>query len=61
MKCPSCEGTSKVLNSRIRSDHVYRLRKCIDCNCRFETEERHTAIVAARRQGGNRKRKAHAE
>ena len=55
MICIVCGGDTKVVSSRgsdgktvfwnaepSRSTVVVRIRKCVDCGCRFRTEERHT-------------------
>lgn len=40
MKCPICEGKTKVINSRGRVELVRRLRECKECLTRFTTYEK---------------------
>lgn len=60
MTCPTCgQDNDRVINSRDRKDHVYRLRECKGCGARFETLEKVSAVVTGRKRGhqnGNGKR-----
>ena len=41
MKCPNCGYTgTKVIDSRPRSEYIYRRRECPNCGQRFNTDER---------------------
>lgn len=42
MKCPKCgaDGAGTVKDSRVKEDHVYRIRECYRCGCRYRTSER---------------------
>lgn len=44
MNCPEC-GSNQVcvINSRSKEDFVFRRRRCLDCNARFNTFEIHEA------------------
>lgn len=45
MKCPECgETTSGVKESRKRSDHVWRRRKCYKCHNVWQTIEIDKAV-----------------
>lgn len=39
MKCPMCEGTTSVVDSRPFDDYIYRRRECDACEFRFQTRE----------------------
>lgn len=39
MKCPKCEGPSRVVDSVKNKDHVRRRRECRKCENRFSTKE----------------------
>lgn len=53
MRCPYCEGSSKVIDSRPMAEGIRRRRECTDCGRRFTTHER-TAPVEIRvgKRGG---------
>lgn len=40
MKCPYCDGSSKVIDSRPIPDGIRRRRQCEECGRRFTTHER---------------------
>ncbi len=40
MKCPYCDGSSKVIDSRPMPDGIRRRRECEQCSRRFTTHER---------------------
>ena len=40
MKCPYCDGSSKVIDSRPIPDGIRRRRECEECERRFTTHER---------------------
>lgn len=40
MKCPYCDGSSKVIDSRPMPDGIRRRRECEECSRRFTTHER---------------------
>ncbi|WP_418461870.1 hypothetical protein [Frisingicoccus sp.] len=41
MKCPKCNGETRIINSRLKEwNEVYRRRKCLGCGFRFSTMER---------------------
>lgn len=40
MKCPYCDGSSKVVDSRPIPDGIRRRRECEECGRRFTTHER---------------------
>ena len=56
MKCPKCNSENVIVyNSRTYADnHVWRRRKCLDCEYRFSTKELTLTEIA---QLENRKRK----
>lgn len=39
MKCPSCGGATKVIDSRKKPEYLYRRRVCRLCGTRFSTKE----------------------
>ena len=39
MTCPNCGGNTKVIDSRLQEDSVYRRRECMVCKKRFSTTE----------------------
>lgn len=39
MRCPSCDIETRVLDTRRKSDGVYRRRVCPTCDARFSTRE----------------------
>ncbi|HHY72685.1 MAG TPA: hypothetical protein GX497_05585 [Bacillus bacterium] len=39
MKCPICNGKTKVLNSRVNGKGIRRYRECLECLTRFHTNE----------------------
>lgn len=39
MKCPKCNGNTKVTDSRCEDDCVNRRRVCLECGYRFSTIE----------------------
>jgi len=39
MKCPICNSITRVYDSRIKSNFIYRRRECPECECRFSTKE----------------------
>lgn len=39
MNCPMCNRGTRVIDSRPQSDHTLRVRKCLECNYRFNTVE----------------------
>jgi transcriptional regulator NrdR family protein len=39
MKCPVCEGNTKVVDVRERKSKIYRRRECLECGYRFATYE----------------------
>ena len=52
MNCPTCgNDNDRVIDSRDRGDHVFRIRVCKDCGARFETKEILSAIVTGRKRG----------
>jgi len=40
VKCPVCGARTKVIDSRIRTESVKRVRECADCLTRFRTYEK---------------------
>ena len=45
MECPKCGDSTKVIDSRTKSEGKYRRRECLSCFSRFSTiEERITKI-----------------
>lgn len=40
MRCPNCQQSTRVTDSRERDDYIYRRRKCLACEQRFSSEER---------------------
>lgn len=38
MRCPECDGVTKVVDSRKRPGFIYRRRRC-ECGVRFSTKE----------------------
>jgi transcriptional regulator NrdR family protein len=51
--CPSCEtANSKVIETAGNRDHslIRRRRECIDCGCRFTTQECAKAGIVSRQQ-----------
>lgn len=48
MKCPKCEGKTKVIDTvHGSSNEVYRRRKCLECDHRFYTQESEAVNNAA--------------
>ena len=39
MICPKCKSKTKVTDSRVVDEMVFRKRVCIECSFRFTTEE----------------------
>ena len=39
MKCPECDGPTKVIDSRKKPEYLYRRRLCRACGARFSTKE----------------------
>lgn len=39
MKCPKCNGDTKVTDSASNDTTVFRLRRCKECNYKFGTAE----------------------
>ena len=40
MRCPNCgSDNDHVIESRKRTDYIYRKRQCTDCGCRYLTHE----------------------
>lgn len=39
MKCPRCNGKTKVMRTRVEGRKVIRERGCKDCGYRFDTKE----------------------
>lgn len=39
MKCPVCGSETKVIDSRLKFENVYRRRECLGCKARFSTNE----------------------
>ena len=39
MRCPVCDGDTKVIDTRCHDDSVYRRRMCLVCGYRFSTIE----------------------
>lgn len=39
MKCPACDGPTKVVDSRKKPEYLYRRRVCRACGTRFSTRE----------------------
>lgn len=39
MTCPKCSETTKVVDSRVEVDSVWRRRECQNCGYRFNTTE----------------------
>lgn len=40
IRCPTCHGQTKVLETRPRTFGVYRRHKCLKCGEKFTTHER---------------------
>lgn len=62
MICPECDGKTKVVDSRVVEENVFRIRKCVECGYRFcteelliddkETERAYYAALKRRQRGG---------
>ena len=53
MKCPVCNGETKVICSRATDNSVIRWRKCIDCKQSIYTEELETTHNAFKNAQNN--------
>ena len=53
MKCPVCNGETKVICSRATENSVIRWRKCIDCKQSIYTEELETTHNAFKNAQNN--------
>ncbi|WP_399476743.1 NrdR family transcriptional regulator [Virgibacillus halodenitrificans] len=40
MKCPICEGKTRVRDTRLRENGFKRYRECLNCHVRFVTYEK---------------------
>lgn len=42
MICPGCgrANVSRVVDSRLRKEMIYRRRECTVCGCKFSTQEK---------------------
>ena len=54
MKCPYCERSSKVIDSRPMQDGIRRRRECTACGRRFTTHERLAPIEVRVTKAGDR-------
>jgi transcriptional repressor NrdR len=57
MRCPHCEGSSQVVDSRVSDtqDSIRRRRRCTACGARFTTYERYEAAqLYVRKRDGSR-------
>jgi transcriptional regulator NrdR family protein len=64
MKCPRCDSNkSGIIESRKRVDHVWRRRRCYDCNHIYQTMEipqtTYLRLVQATRETTPRNGNAH--
>lgn len=53
MKCPVCDGETKVICSRATDNSVIRWRKCVDCKQSIYTEELETTHGAFKKAQNN--------
>ena len=53
MKCPVCNGETKVICSRATDNSVIRWRKCVDCKQSIYTEELETTHNAFKNAQNN--------
>ena len=52
MTCPVCGGKTGVCDSRAKADSIYRRRRCLECDYRFNTLETEVELHTIKKKVG---------